>query len=296
MVAIKMKAVLENALFFENSEGKYRLFGVEYIPEKPLNVGFVFLPPIGAERNVIDTVQVNLARAFASAGFHVFRFDYYGTGDSDGQFSDVDMSTLLSDTNSAVCRLSDKLGCDNIGLVGFRFGALVADTFTNNHENMVKYLILVAPIPNGYKYVYQALLQSVSTQTILFRKVILNRKQILSNLVENKSSIVDGYHLANMNGFPLTKKFFQSVEEIDLCAGAKKYKHNCMIVHFDTRSRNTKKDEQYRDTFSNAESVVSEYIIGNTILWEHGKECIKICRQLNDLVLEWVGEKSGKDC
>nr|WP_272491458.1 alpha/beta fold hydrolase [Corallococcus exercitus] len=67
-----------------------------------------------------------LAGMLAREGFHVFRFDYYGTGDSAGEVHEGRVATWVQDIRLAATELQDLTGVQRVALVGLRLGAALA--------------------------------------------------------------------------------------------------------------------------------------------------------------------------
>jgi pimeloyl-ACP methyl ester carboxylesterase len=68
----------------------------------------------------------NLSGLLSSAGFHVMRFDYFGTGDSAGDSMDASLGRWRSDIHTAVGELRDTSGVTKVSLVGLRLGGALA--------------------------------------------------------------------------------------------------------------------------------------------------------------------------
>jgi alpha/beta superfamily hydrolase len=148
MEFMKIEAVTETPFFFSN--GLYKLFGMLYEPEIEYNnEGFVFCDPFAEEKLWAQRVMVNFARELAVRGYSVLRFDYLGTGDSEGDFEECSIETKLSDIRCAVRTLCEKVkGIKSIGLLGLRFGATLA-VLAANIEKKVKSLVLWEPALNA---------------------------------------------------------------------------------------------------------------------------------------------------
>ena len=67
-----------------------------------------------------------LAIALADLGFESLRFDYSGTGDSEGHALDARLEYWLADTQIAARELLDLSGASRIALLGHRSGAVLA--------------------------------------------------------------------------------------------------------------------------------------------------------------------------
>lgn len=104
-----------------------RLFGCHHPPPAGGGaLGIVLCNPVGSEYFPAHKTVRFLARKLAEQGIHVLRFDYYGTGDSDGSENDASMDGHLCDVGVALEELQDVSGVGRIGLVGMRAGAAVA--------------------------------------------------------------------------------------------------------------------------------------------------------------------------
>ena len=61
-----------------------RLFGVLHMPDVPVRAGIILCPPFFHEQGRSQRLFALLADALRGHGFAVLRFDYLGTGDSEG--------------------------------------------------------------------------------------------------------------------------------------------------------------------------------------------------------------------
>jgi pimeloyl-ACP methyl ester carboxylesterase len=103
-----------------------RLFCCVDLPEGAAHAGVVVCPPLHAEAITSYRREVLLARALASAGLAACRFHYRGTGNSQGEPRAVTFDSMLADARAAAAHLRRRAGCELLGLVGTRYGALVA--------------------------------------------------------------------------------------------------------------------------------------------------------------------------
>lgn len=138
--------VREEVAFFGGSE---RLFGVTYTPADP-SVGVVICSPIHAEllRNYYR--EVVLARALARAGYAVQRFQYRGSGHSDGDPADETFESLLADAETASARLVETTGVDRLVFVGTRLGAALAAVAARSKGGAA--LAMWEPVLNADRY------------------------------------------------------------------------------------------------------------------------------------------------
>ena len=104
-----------------------RLFGVYDAPRAGgIRRGVVLCYPIGIEYYSAHRACCGLARHLAESGMEVLRFDYAGTGDSEGEVVDVSAPDWVANVGQAVDELKDTTGLARVGLIGIRFGAVLA--------------------------------------------------------------------------------------------------------------------------------------------------------------------------
>ena len=129
------------------------LFGVYHEPDarKDVDLGVVLCPPTGHEAQAAYRSLRQLAVHLARAGFHVLRFDYFGTGDSAGESDEVDLERWRSDISVAIGELRDYSGVERISLVGLRVGAALAALAGDPHSPPHA-LVLWEPVVDGASY------------------------------------------------------------------------------------------------------------------------------------------------
>jgi pimeloyl-ACP methyl ester carboxylesterase len=144
-------------LFF--GHGSRRLFGAySAAPAKSSGKRAVVLcNPWGQEYLRAHRSMRQLATMLSSAGCHVLRFDYFGTGDSAGDMIDADLRGWVSDIGSAVEELQDMTGARSVGLVGLRLGAALASMAAVDLPRTVGSAVLWDPVVSGRDYLQQLL-------------------------------------------------------------------------------------------------------------------------------------------
>jgi len=115
----------EEPLYFPSDD--FRLFGVLHTPQAgPRHFGLVFCAPFAEEHKQGYRVFVETARRLDALGLPCLRFDYRGTGDSEGPFTAFTLAGALRDIAAAAALLRERAGVERIGLVGLRLGASLA--------------------------------------------------------------------------------------------------------------------------------------------------------------------------
>ncbi len=91
---------------------------------------------------------VEAARAFAQENYNVLRFDFYGSGDSEGEFEDTLISTNIANLTDAVQFVKQK-GYKHIAVLGISMGAATVILTVNKID--VKAMILWSAVPDMKK-------------------------------------------------------------------------------------------------------------------------------------------------
>ncbi len=146
-------SIAARPLYFES--GRESLFGWLHLPPEnhAFDLGIVICKPFGYESICADGSIRAFADACASAGAAVLRFDYTGTGDSSGRDTERDeIAQWLADIGAAMAALRSHTRLTRIGLLGVRFGALLANMLAAQ-DSSVDLVISVSPVVNGRRYV-----------------------------------------------------------------------------------------------------------------------------------------------
>lgn len=92
-------------------------------------------------------IFVQQARALAGAGIAALRFDFRGSGDSAGEFSDMTVSREVEDAHCAISWVRNRQEVDptRIGILGFSLGGMVAAFALAKHPD-VRAAVLWNPV------------------------------------------------------------------------------------------------------------------------------------------------------
>ena len=143
---------VERTAFYFESGGQSLFAWLHLARDIESEHGALICPPLGHEQVHSHRTLRHLADRLAAQGFAVMRFDYHGTGDSDGtEYDPQRLATWQANVNDAVEWLRSRAGCRKISLVGLRLGATLAALYAEQHE--VDNLVLWAPIVKGRRYV-----------------------------------------------------------------------------------------------------------------------------------------------
>jgi len=114
--------------------------------------GVVLCGPLGEEADCARRSLRELAEQLAAVGLPTLRFDYVGTGDSEGDELDPGrLRAWLQSTHCAVRWLREEARVDTLTLVGLRFGAALAVACAEQLGSVDR-LALLAPVISGRAY------------------------------------------------------------------------------------------------------------------------------------------------
>jgi len=156
--------------------------------------------PVGQEYIRSHRAFYQLAVRLARAGFHVLRFDYYGCGDSEGDFEDANFSQWTEDIVDAVAEIRRKSGWQKVCLIGMRLGATLSMMAAANQQN-IEGLILWEPIVDGKKYLEEL--------------AAMHKSYVGHYKLENKKGISSMGIPAEVIGFPMTTRLVEDLKTID---------------------------------------------------------------------------------
>ena len=192
---------MEEPLFFP-SEG-FRLFGVLHLPEGQVRErALLFCHPFAEEHKQGYRVFVELARRLASGGFPCLRFDYRGTGDSSGPFTDFSLAGAVRDIQAAAAYLVERSGCGRLGLIGLRLGASLAWRAVENGLEADR-LVLWQPVLDGK----------------LFYRLNIRRSLVRQMLTSGKAAGVredDDAATVDLDGYVASRELCEELQRLDL--------------------------------------------------------------------------------
>lgn len=214
---------METPVYFRNNEER-KLYGVLHIPETTRNnYGFIFCSPTFGEKTKTYRIFVNFARFLEKHGYCVLRFDYFGEGDSDGNFENADIESRVSDIISAIKFFTNRMQPIKVCLIGTRLGASLSILAANKNTH-INALILWAPIMNLRAYFFDFLRGNLSNQLLVNRKIIFNREQLIEK--------IHGGQKINVDGWTISKQMWEQGETANINIAITLLKQNCLIANF----------------------------------------------------------------
>jgi len=102
--------------------------------------------PMGNEQVFAYRTLRQLAARLVRSGFHVLRFDYFGTGDSYGDTGEGDLASWCDDIETALEELKEITGATKVDVVGLRLGANLSARVASKRPEEINKLILWEPL------------------------------------------------------------------------------------------------------------------------------------------------------
>ncbi|NLP02860.1 MAG: alpha/beta hydrolase [Fibrobacter sp.] len=123
-------------------------------------VWFVFCHGFTGQRMGPGYLFVKIARELESAGVNSMRFDFTGSGESDGLFADMNVETMKSDLRGVAAFLKETHKPSKLILLGHSFGGMIAAFCAGPLD--ASGIVLLSPVgdPTGLIHRRKNLLQS----------------------------------------------------------------------------------------------------------------------------------------
>ena len=139
-----MENLKEETITFLNSDNE-KLWGILNLPEKEENIPLVIICH-GFNQTKSQRKFVKLSRALTERGIGVFRFDFSGHGDSEGELEKISIEKEVGELEAAYKKLlsNKRINKEKIAILGHSLGALIVILFQRKFKK-AKTLILLSP-------------------------------------------------------------------------------------------------------------------------------------------------------
>ena len=186
--------------------GGRALFGCYHAPREPVlaDRALVICQPLGPEYIRCHRMLRVLAASLARAGLPVFRFDYFGCGDSLGDDEDVSLERCIADVGEAVRFVRQRTRALQVDLLGIRLGAAIALSHAAATGGQVQRIAMWDPVVRGSDF-----LGSMRDQRSHFARWVA---QVCGR--EPTPSQVEGPR--DFLGFRFSHALLSGLEELDL--------------------------------------------------------------------------------
>jgi len=140
--------------FLKTPQGN--IFIQSFVPENPNGDVVLFIPPFAEEMNKSRRMMALLGRSLSTKGTLMVIPDLYGTGDSEGDFSDANWTIWQNNLELLVQKLQED-GVKTLSLVGLRMGCLLINDIISKYQIKVKDVIFWKPVTSGKQMINQFL-------------------------------------------------------------------------------------------------------------------------------------------
>jgi acyl transferase domain-containing protein len=183
-----------------------RLCGIHHPPsgKTERNEGVLICHPMPQEYIHCYWSLRELSELLSMEGYHVLRFDYFGTGDSEGESYEVDINQWRADVLAAADELKNRYGVDKISVIGLRFGATLAFQASSEDSMHFNRLVLWDPVLNGETLIKE--LESIQDE------IILNFKPDLLKSPQDRNN-------EELIGYPFPERHRNLIKGVDLFNG-----------------------------------------------------------------------------
>lgn len=173
------------------------LLGLYQLPsgEKNRRECCLLCNPFGQEAMRSHRAYRIIADRLSRSGFHVLRFDYFGTGDSSGGDDEINLDRWIDDVLRADDEIIRRSGCTRSSWFGLRLGASVAALASVRGERNPKQLILWDPILDGSKYLAELASAHIATRSEDFELRWETESELRSLVANETDTEAIGYPL-----------------------------------------------------------------------------------------------------
>jgi alpha/beta superfamily hydrolase len=200
--------VREEATFI--GDGPKRMLVSLRLPlEGAATAGVVLCPALHEDFMRTYRKDVLLARTLAPRGVAVLRFDYRGTGNSDGGADDATFDSMREDALASASWLRARAEVETVGFLGTRWGALVAAAAVRDGDSP---LALWEPALDGRSYFREAFRAN---------RIHAAKEQRAHESEPSTEEELASHGVVDVLGYPLLRTFFEdaSTRRLDVELG-----------------------------------------------------------------------------
>jgi amino acid adenylation domain-containing protein len=188
-------AALPHLIPIRFGEAQRQLVGLYHAPAGTLDrrEACVICNPFGQEEIRAHSVLHTFADYLARGGFHVLRFDYYGTGDSEGEDVDVSFDAWIDDVLRADDEIRRRGACRRSVWLGLRLGATAAALASARSSDAPRKLLLWEPVIDGPTYLRELERAHIRERSDLYERRWARDPKLRARIGEEAQSEFLGY-------------------------------------------------------------------------------------------------------
>lgn len=191
-------------------------------PTRP--VGWVICHSFGIEQVKLHRLEVVAARELGRAGFPTLRFFVQGYGDSERRRQTVEVDWHLDGALDAVSMVGDLDEVESVGVLGVRFGAMVAARTAE--EAGLRLLGLWQPFSTGARFLRDF------SQTALFERM-LDQTGAGDSGTSGDARFTEGFGeegWKDLNGFRLGRRAVEEISGMDLRRDVRTFRGSALVM------------------------------------------------------------------
>ena len=242
-------ANVQQTQYFQRLHKDYSNFICEYFTnETHRNRGYLFCHPFAEEQKRVLFLHNQIAFQLANAGYPVFMGDYYGCGDSEGEFEDATITGWSNDIERFCKFFIKKYDLNSIGLIGTRLGGYLACRLLNTSLPIEK-AVLIEPVLSPVRDFKMSIRQKLVKELHTGGHVNSNRKDMIKALESNGSIDFDGYCISS--------KFYRDLKTNHQSIEPVKGKADLLFVHVSKKQTLSPNYQTFLDNWTLLENAVT---------------------------------------
>lgn len=177
---------------------------VLHLPDRHPAPGVILCHGFTGHKAETHRLFVYAARDFARHGLAALRFDFRGSGDSDGEFHEMTISREIEDARTALDFLASRPEVDarRLGALGLSMGGCVAACLAGR-DSRVRSLVLWAAVAHPGKLFDERL----------------------------AASFADGREVVDLNGWAIGRAFLEDARRVEPLRDLAAYQGPALVVH-----------------------------------------------------------------
>ncbi|MDZ7262441.1 MAG: alpha/beta fold hydrolase [candidate division KSB1 bacterium] len=247
-----------------------QLVGLLHVPQatRPQHPAVLLLHGFTGHKAETHFMFTRLARTLCQNGFVVLRFDFAGSGDSQGEFQDMTIMTELADARAALKFLRERpeVEGERIGLLGLSMGGCVAALLVGESTD-VKSLVLWSAVAHPEE-----------------------QFQLLRNQAP-KVSTPTGW-VIDLNGLAVGNAFFDILPQVKPLETIQQFQGPVLIIHGDKdMAVPPSAAEDYYATLKNRQAPTELYWMKDA---DHVFSTLALTQQVITKTVEWFNQTLKK--
>ena len=204
--------------------GTDRCFALFHRPTGELREpAFVSCHSYGDDLLNLRRIDRGLARTLARLGHPVLSFNRRGFGDSTGSLEEATAARQVDDVEAAARWLAEETGVVGLGLIGARFGGLIAGLVARSGG--VDALLLVNPTLRGTQH-FRHMMRQMQTMEVVGVNVAGSTPSRRGGLRDElrEAGMVD------LAGYPVYRNLYEELEHVDLSADIGRFRGRALVL------------------------------------------------------------------